>query len=80
MESLTGGEGQVSDLEVDRAVFESSHFDDNNVQSISHKCSVSQYSKKSDREEEQDDYCAVGHFDPVGGNVVFYEGVLDSSL
>ena len=76
VESLTQGVGQVSEVG-DGAVFESSHFDDNNVQSISHKCIVSRYNKKTDKNEKQDEYCAVGHFDPVEGNVTFYEGVLD---
>ena len=60
----------MEDVEVARAVFESSHFDDNNVQSISHKCRVIRSSDKTDKHY---DYCAVGHFDPVEGCVIFYD-------
>ena len=64
------GGGRVEDVVVARAVFESSHFDDNNVQSISHKCRVI---KSSDKTDEHYDYCTVGHFDPVEGSVKIYD-------
>jgi len=65
-EEVTGG----GDVQVERAVFESSHFDDNNVQSISHKCRVTAYD--SHNEPQQYDYCLVGHFDPVREIVTLY--------
>jgi len=65
-EEVTG----VSDVKVDRAVFESSHFDDNNVQSISHKCNVTAYGET----ETHYDYCLVGHYDPVQEVVTLYSG------
>ena len=69
--------GRVEAVEVVGAVFESSHFDDNNVQSISHKCNVTTFSRETGGQSKGYDYCAVGHFDPVEGKVTFYEGVLD---
>jgi len=63
-EEVNGG----SDVKVERAVFESSHFDDNNVQSISHKCNVSAYGET----ETHDDYCLVGHYDPVQEILTLY--------
>ena len=70
VDGLAVGGGKVEDVVVARAVFESSHFDDNNVQSISHKCRVI---KSSDKTDEHYDYCTVGHFDPVEGSVKIYD-------
>ena len=70
VERLTVGGGRVEERSVARAVFDSSHFDDNKVESISHKCRVVRLRDKTD---DQYDYCAVGHFDPVEGSVVFYD-------
>jgi len=70
VDGLAVGGGRVEDVVVARAVFESSHFDDNNVQSISHKCRVI---KSSDKTDEHYDYCTVGHFDPVEGSVKIYD-------
>ena len=70
MDGLSEDGGRVEDVEVERAVFESSHYDDNNVQSISHKCRVI---RSTDKTDNHYDYCAVGHFDPVEGCVIFYD-------
>ena len=56
------------------ALFESSHYDENDVQTISHKCEVVEYDellrRDADTEEEQVYYLA-GQYDPVVGSIVF---------
>lgn len=70
VDGLSVSGDRVEDVEVERAVFESSHYDDNNVQSISHKCRVI---RSTDKTDNHYDYCAVGHFDPVEGCVIFFD-------
>ena len=70
---LLGNGSRVEDVDVDGAVFESSHFDDNNVQSISHKCSVTKITDKIANQHKHYDYCALGSFDPVTGHLIYYQ-------
>jgi hypothetical protein len=57
------------------ALFESSHYDENDVQTISHKCEVVEYTKLLARGggegEEEPVYYLAGQYDPVVGSIVF---------
>ena len=58
------------------ALFESSHYDENDVQTISHKCEVVEYNQLREREaaaevEEEQVYYLAGQYDPVVGSIVF---------
>ena len=64
-------------------MFESSHYDENDVQTISQKCEVVEYSKfveaQASKEatkamvevEEEQVYFLAGQYDPVVGSIVF---------
>jgi len=73
-EGTAKGGGRVEDIKTPGALFESSHYDENDVQTISHKCEVVEYDellrRDADTEEEQVYYLA-GQYDPVVGSIVF---------
>jgi len=61
------------------ALFESSHYDENDVQTISHKCEVVEHAELEERRargartevEEEQVYYLAGQYDPVVGSIVF---------
>jgi len=59
------------------ALFESSHYDENDIQTISHKCEVLAFSEFKSRrtelesEESEDIYYLAGEYDPVEGSIIF---------
>ena len=61
------------------ALFESSHYDENDVQTISHKCEVVEFPEVEERRargakaevEEEQVYYLAGQYDPVVGSIVF---------
>jgi hypothetical protein len=68
-------------------LFESSHFDENDVQTISHRCEVLPfftYAKKIESDparlktiyENNDLYYLAGQHDPIEGTIQFENGVL----
>ena len=83
VEGTAVGGGRVEDIKTEGALFSSSHYDENDVQTISHKCQVMQLqefrrlvqSGGLDRDSE-DTYYMAGEYDPVEGTIVFAEGVL----
>ena len=84
VEGTAVGGGRVEDIKIEGALFSSSHYDENDVQTISHKCQVmrlEEFSKleEGDRMEDMesnDNYYLAGEYDPVEGTIVFAEGVL----
>jgi len=82
----TEGTGQggrrVEDIVTPGALFESSHYDENDIQTISHKCEVVGYKEKKERmklgEGEEDQvYFLAGNYDPVVGSIVFSPGIFN---
>jgi len=75
-EGTAKGGGRVEDIKTPGALFESSHYDENDVQTISHKCEVVEYNQLREREaaaevEEEQVYYLAGQYDPVVGSIVF---------
>jgi len=64
------------------ALFRSDHEDENDVQTISHKCEVIQYSEYRRRvdvishENNDDVYYLAGAYEPTIGHIKFEPGVL----
>jgi hypothetical protein len=84
--TATGGR-RVQDLKMPGALFESSHFDENDIQTISHRCEVlafSAYAKKIESDpsrlkaiyENNDLYYLAGQHDPIEGTIQFENEVL----
>ena len=77
--SAEGG-GRVDDLKTqENALFASSHTDENDVQTISHKCQLLQYHeyvKLSDGDDLEDVYYLAGDYDPVVGTIKFCPDVI----
>jgi len=72
------------------ALFESNHFDENDVQTISHRCEVvsfAAYKRIVDSDpkrieavyENNDLYYLAGEYDPIVGTIQFERGVLGDS-
>lgn len=63
------------------ALFQSPHFDENDVQTISHKCEVlswSEYQQKTlpaNGEDNNDTYFLAGTYDPIMGTLILEPGV-----
>jgi len=80
-EGTAKGGGRVEDIKTPGALFESSHFDENDIQTISHKCEVLQFAEfvrrrgdgsvQIDVEDTDDLYYLAGEYDPVEGSIVF---------
>jgi len=77
-EGTAKGGGRVEDIKTPGALFESSHFDENDIQTISHKAEVLEYQRFKAKltqvvqEDERDDlYYLAGEYDPVEGAIVF---------
>ena len=84
VEGTAVGGGRVEDIKREGALFSSSHYDENDVQTISHKCQVLRCedfthlasSGKLDM-ESNDTYYLAGEYDPVEGTIVFKQGVFE---
>jgi len=83
VEGSAEGGGRVEDIKEENALFASSHTDENDVQTISHKCSVLEYSEYRTRcgageaaQDGEDLYFLAGQYDPVLGTIVFMPGVI----
>ena len=82
VEGTAVGGGRVEDIKREGALFSSSHYDENDVQTISHKCQVLRCedfthlasSGKLDM-ESNDIYYLAGEYHPVEGTIVFQQGV-----
>jgi len=78
-EGTAKGGGRVEDITIPGALFESSHYDENDVQTISHKCEVVEHAELEERRargaraevEEEQVYYLAGQYDPVVGSIVF---------
>jgi hypothetical protein len=86
-EGTAAGGRRVEDLKMPGALFESSHFDENDIQTISHRCEVlpfSTYSKQIGSDparlrtiyENNDLYYLAGQHDPIEGTIQFENDVL----
>jgi hypothetical protein len=84
------GEGgrRAVDLRLPGALFESSHFDENDIQTISHKCDVVPVDEFASRlactpglreaiYENNELYYTAGTYDPVVGTLSFQPNVFD---
>jgi len=84
VEGTAVGGGRVEDIKIEGALFSSCHYDENDVQTISHKCQVMQLEEFTRLElrggvediESSDSYYLAGEYDPVEGTIVFEQGVL----
>ena len=82
VEGSAEGGGRVDDLKMtSNALFASSHADENDVQTISHKCSLLSFDKYQEIIEKSDDdledvYYLAGDYDPVVGTIKFSPGVI----
>ena len=70
VEGMAVGGGRVEDLKTEGALFSSSHYDENDVQTISHKCIVSKFEDFTSSGDD-DTYYLAGEYDPVEGTIVF---------
>lgn len=69
VEGTVLGGGSLEDIaETDHALFSSGHSDENDVQTISHKCVVTSEGRTGYREEAEV-YSLVGEYDPIVGTV-----------
>ena len=86
-EEIENAQGGTVDLRVPGGLFQSPHTDENDVQTISHKCSVlplKEYSrlmisdpaKRKKIYSSSDTYYLAGSYDPTAMNVNFQPGVL----
>ena len=63
------------------ALFESCHFDENDIFTISHKCQILELDEYKQRIQTGEDqtttevYYLAGEYDPVEGVIVFRQGV-----
>lgn len=63
------------------ALFQSPHFDENDVQTISHKCEVLSWSEYQQQtasenvEDNNDTYFLAGTYDPIMGTLILEPGV-----
>jgi len=78
VEGTAVGGGRVEDIKTEGALFASSHCDENDVQTISHKCQVISLTefKNLENRDTGDTYFLAGEYDPVEGSIVFAPGVL----
>lgn len=87
-EGLANQGKRVQDLTLPGALFESMHYDENDLQTISHGCEVLEISKFRERTlqdrskldklyENNDLYYLAGQYDPVEGTIEFANGVFD---
>ena len=84
VEGTAMGGGRVEDIRKEGALFSSSHYDENDVQTISHKCQVMQLEEftklegEMEDKESSDSYYLAGEYDPVEGTIVFAQGILEN--
>eukprot|EP00092_Neocalanus_flemingeri_P006102 GFUD01006573.1.p1 GENE.GFUD01006573.1~~GFUD01006573.1.p1 ORF type:complete len:1213 (-),score=321.37 GFUD01006573.1:383-4021(-) len=83
VEGTAVGGGRVEDIKTKGGLFSSSHYDENDVQTISHKCEVRQFadftrliSSSGPDMDNNDMHYLAGEYDPVEGTIVFTQGVL----
>eukprot|EP00092_Neocalanus_flemingeri_P007515 GFUD01008112.1.p1 GENE.GFUD01008112.1~~GFUD01008112.1.p1 ORF type:complete len:979 (+),score=252.38 GFUD01008112.1:195-3131(+) len=84
VEGTAVGGGRVEDIKTEGGLFSSSHYDENDVQTISHKCEVLQFedftrlisSSGGPDMDNNDAYYLAGEYDPVEGTIVFTPGIL----
>ena len=82
VEGTAVGGGRVEDIKTQGGLFSSSHYDENDIQTISHKCQVLKYSDFTNLVSSEvvdmdsnDSYYLAGEYDPVEGTIVFATGV-----
>ena len=68
--TVLGGGSLESISQTENALFSSGHSDENDVQTISHKCVVtSEVEARTGFREEAEVYSLVGEYDPIVGTV-----------
>eukprot|EP00092_Neocalanus_flemingeri_P003683 GFUD01003957.1.p1 GENE.GFUD01003957.1~~GFUD01003957.1.p1 ORF type:complete len:1381 (+),score=371.85 GFUD01003957.1:1199-5341(+) len=81
VEGTAVGGGRVEDIKTKGALFESCHFDENDIHTISHKCHILEVDQFKQRLQIGGDqtatelYYLAGEYDPVEGVIVFRQGV-----
>jgi len=79
VEGTAVGGGRVEDIRRKGALFSSNHYDENDVQTISHKCQVLQLQEFTTANivdsDSDDTYYVAGQYDPVEGVIVFIQGL-----
>ena len=83
VEGTALGGGRVEDLNTTNGLFASSHSDENDVQTISHKCHLLELKEYLARQEAgpedtEDLYYLAGDYDPVVGTINFKPGVINT--
>ena len=76
--TVLGGGSLESISQTENALFSSGHSDENDVQTISHKCLVLQspgHGQAGQTDGDGDVYHLVGDYDPMIGTVTFLPGV-----
>lgn len=80
VEGTAEGGGRVDDLLTQaNALFSSSHADENDVQTISHRCSLldlKEFRKRFESGDTEDVYYLAGEYEPVLGTIKFSAGVI----
>lgn len=81
VEGTALGGGRVEDLYTSNGLFASSHSDENDVQTISHKCHLLELRdflsrQEAGPEDTEDLYYLAGDYDPVVGTINFKPGVV----
>ena len=70
--------GGEEDIKTEQALFSSNHYDENNVQTISHKCEVVQPEEYKERQKmgaNKNIYWLAGDYDPFKKRITFGLGV-----
>eukprot|EP00092_Neocalanus_flemingeri_P033461 GFUD01036378.1.p1 GENE.GFUD01036378.1~~GFUD01036378.1.p1 ORF type:complete len:1011 (-),score=265.43 GFUD01036378.1:60-3092(-) len=81
VEGIAVGGGRVEDIKTKGALYESCHFDENDIQTVSHKCHILELDQFKQRLQTGEDpttcelYYLAGEYDPVEGVIVFRQGV-----
>ena len=82
VEGTAVGGGRVENIKTEGVLFSSSHYDENDIQTISHKCQVLKYTDFTNlvrsegvEKDSNDSYYLAGEYDPVEGTIVFAPGV-----
>jgi len=82
VEGSAEGGGRVEDLKIQtNALFASSHADENDIQTISHKCQLLDYNEyvklvDAGRDDLEDIFYLAGDYDPVVGTIKFCPDVI----
>ena len=77
MSGAVVGGGRLEDLRLGPgALFSSDHSDENDLQTISHKCVVVPGSGRGAADSDLDTFYEAGEFDPTVGTIIINVGVI----